>query len=215
MYLLWSRTTATLHVWPARLVPPPRDTIGTSWARQISTVRIDVVGIPRDDDADRKLAVVRGVGRIQRAAAGVEPDVAADFVQQVDHQSLDAGRRGFPERGGRSRRTASSTSAARRRDQGRPGPGSRCCRTAGSVANAVTSSPNRDRELRPACLSSRPMPGPRDPATRRRHWPGDAVEEHLLDPDVVVEPFEMDRRPGGAGERHDGGPARSATRAGC
>ena len=38
-YLEKSRTTATLQHWPARLVPPPRDSTGTSCARQTATAR--------------------------------------------------------------------------------------------------------------------------------------------------------------------------------
>jgi hypothetical protein len=36
------------------------------------------VDVARDDDADRRHPVVRGVGRVESAAAGVEPDLAFD-----------------------------------------------------------------------------------------------------------------------------------------
>ena len=39
--------------------------------------RTHIVVVPRNDDADRHLAVVRGIGRVQRAAAAVEADFAA------------------------------------------------------------------------------------------------------------------------------------------
>ena len=38
--------------------------------------RDDVVQVARDDDADRHLPVIRAVGRVERAAAGVEADFA-------------------------------------------------------------------------------------------------------------------------------------------
>ncbi len=72
--------------------------------------RLDhIVDVPRDHDADRHLAVVRAVGGVQGAAAGVESDLAADRLAQlgrdrpgVDEErpldllavSLAAGRRG-------------------------------------------------------------------------------------------------------------------------
>ena len=68
-YFEKSITTATLQHWPARLVPPPRERTGASCARQSSIVVDDVVDRPRDDDADRHLAVVRAVGGVQRARA--------------------------------------------------------------------------------------------------------------------------------------------------
>jgi hypothetical protein len=37
-YFDQSTTTATLQHWPARLVPPPRDSIGASCARHTSMV---------------------------------------------------------------------------------------------------------------------------------------------------------------------------------
>ena len=40
--------------------------------------RDHVVGVARNDEADRNLAVVRAVGGVQRAAAAVEADFAAD-----------------------------------------------------------------------------------------------------------------------------------------
>ncbi len=43
----------------------------------------DVVERPRDHHADRRLAVVRGVGRVQRARRGVEPDLALQLAPEV------------------------------------------------------------------------------------------------------------------------------------
>ena len=57
----------------------------------------DVVGVARNHDADRHLAIVRGVGRVQRARAVVETNLAADFATKlggedggIDVQRLDA-----------------------------------------------------------------------------------------------------------------------------
>ena len=105
-YFEQSITTATLQHWPARLVPPPRERIGAPCARQTATVAIDVVDVARDDDADRHLAVVRAVGRVERAAAGVEAHLAADGRGQRAAQ-----------RGGRRRRRGGALPGARR---GRP-----------------------------------------------------------------------------------------------
>ena len=77
-YFDMSSTTATLQHWPARLVPPPRgrDRRADAGGRS-ATAGDHVVAIARDDDADRHLAVVRGVGRVERAGAGVEAHLAA------------------------------------------------------------------------------------------------------------------------------------------
>ena len=82
MYFVKSKTTATLQHWPARLVPAPRGSTGAPNWRQAATRRDDVVGVARDDEADRNLAVVGGVGGVERAAAGVEADLAADRALQ-------------------------------------------------------------------------------------------------------------------------------------
>jgi hypothetical protein len=37
-YFIVSMTTATLQHWPARLVPAPRESTGTSWRRHAATV---------------------------------------------------------------------------------------------------------------------------------------------------------------------------------
>ncbi len=50
--------------------------------------RDHVVGITGHDHADRHLAVVRGIGAVRRTAAGVEPDLAADLVEQIDREPL-------------------------------------------------------------------------------------------------------------------------------
>ena len=61
---------------------------------------LDVLAVARDHDADRRLAIVRSVGRIQRAAARVEADFAANRA---------------PERGGERDGVHAIRGAARRR----------------------------------------------------------------------------------------------------
>jgi hypothetical protein len=48
----------------------------------------ELVHVARDDDADRRHAVVRGVGRVERAAAGVEPDLALDRRAELGREAL-------------------------------------------------------------------------------------------------------------------------------
>ncbi len=52
-----------------------------------------VLDVARDDDADRHLAVVGGVGRVERAAAVVEADLAADVRSQLSGERLRLARR--------------------------------------------------------------------------------------------------------------------------
>ena len=75
-----SSTTATLQHWPARTVPPPRVRTGAPCSRHDRDRRDDVVDGRGNDDADRHLAVVGGVGRVEGPAAGVEADLAADLA---------------------------------------------------------------------------------------------------------------------------------------
>jgi hypothetical protein len=42
-----------------------------------------IVRVAWHDDADRDLAIVGGVGRVERAAAGIEADFAADRASQI------------------------------------------------------------------------------------------------------------------------------------
>ena len=42
----------------------------------------DVVGIPRNDESNRNLTVVRTVGCVERAAAAIETDFATNFARQ-------------------------------------------------------------------------------------------------------------------------------------
>ncbi len=65
MYFVKSSTTATLQLWPARLVPAPRARIGAPNDRHDGDRRANVVFVSWNDDADGNLAVVRGVGRVQ------------------------------------------------------------------------------------------------------------------------------------------------------
>ena len=83
MYFVKSSTTATLQHWPARLVPAPRGRIGAPNFRHAATAATHVVFVARNDEADRNLAVVRGVGGVQRAAAAVEAHFAADLPLQL------------------------------------------------------------------------------------------------------------------------------------
>ena len=86
-YFEQSITTATLQHWPARLVPPPRERIGAPCSRQTATVATTSSTSRGIDDADRHLAVVRAVGRVERAAAGVEPDLALDRRAQLGREA--------------------------------------------------------------------------------------------------------------------------------
>src|SRR5215469_5618781 len=43
----------------------------------------DIIEIPRDDDSDGYLPIIGAVCRVQRAASGIEPHLAAQFVLQV------------------------------------------------------------------------------------------------------------------------------------
>ena len=85
-YLDQSMTTAVLVHWPARLVPPPRDSSGTPCARQTATAATaasTVRGSTTPIGTWRKLERVGGVGA---AGAGVEPDLAVDRRGQVSLQ---------------------------------------------------------------------------------------------------------------------------------
>jgi hypothetical protein len=42
----------------------------------------DIVGVARDDDTDRNLAVVGGIGRVKGAAAGIESHLASNLAAQ-------------------------------------------------------------------------------------------------------------------------------------
>ena len=69
--------------WPDRLVPPPRDVIGTRMAPAILHGGDDVVGRTRDDDAERFDLVDAGVGGVELARRGVEAHLSGDVVAQV------------------------------------------------------------------------------------------------------------------------------------
>jgi len=53
-----------------------------------------IVGIQRPHDADRKLSVVRRIGRVQGAVARRELDFAADVGAQIGGEGIAAGRGG-------------------------------------------------------------------------------------------------------------------------
>ena len=82
MYFEKSKTTATLQHCPARLVPPPRLSTGAPNCRHNAMAADRIVGVARDDDADWHLAIIRAVGRVQGAAAVVEPHFAAKILSQ-------------------------------------------------------------------------------------------------------------------------------------
>ncbi len=68
--------------WPARLVPPPRESTGAPVvAADRDGVYCGVDG-SGDDHADGDLAEVRGVGRVGGPGAGVEAHLAVDPVAQ-------------------------------------------------------------------------------------------------------------------------------------
>ena len=83
MYFVKSSTTATLQHCPARLVPAPRGSTGAPYLPARRHGRDHVVGVARHDEADRHLAVVRAVGGVERAAAAVEADFAANLALQL------------------------------------------------------------------------------------------------------------------------------------
>ena len=79
MYFEKSRMTAALQHCPASDVPPPRASSGARWSRHRATGR-DVFFVARNDDADRNLAVIGAVGRVESAAAGVEANFSAKMA---------------------------------------------------------------------------------------------------------------------------------------
>lgn len=46
-----------------------------------------ILDLARDDDPDRHLAVVRGIGRVERAAAGIEPHPAFEACTELRGQA--------------------------------------------------------------------------------------------------------------------------------
>ena len=178
-----SITTATLQQPPVRLVPPPRERSGAPWRRQTATVSIDVLDVPRDHDADRHLAVVRAVGRVEGPAAGVEPDLAADRPAQLGRDAP-----GVDEEGSLHLLAV---------------PLGRVVVAVAMAIVLVLSSDSRSSDgvaggvLR---LNSRPRPG-RDRSGRNAPPTGveRAVEEHVLDPVVVVEILQVAEVRQGAG----------------
>ena len=81
MYLVKSRTTATLQHCPASEVPPPRQSKGAPNSRQYGNRGEDVVGVARKNDSDGDLAIIGSVGGVEGAAAVVEADVAAELAR--------------------------------------------------------------------------------------------------------------------------------------
>ena len=83
MCLDMSITTATFVVSPERLVPHPRESTGAPRLAAHRDRREHVVGIARNDDAERRLTVVRAVVRVDRAVTGVEVDLAPDVPAKL------------------------------------------------------------------------------------------------------------------------------------
>ena len=77
-YFEKSISTAVLQPWPARLVPAAAQDDRRPVLAADAVDLDELVHVARDDDADRRHPVVRGVGRVEGAAAGVEPDLALD-----------------------------------------------------------------------------------------------------------------------------------------
>ena len=96
MYFDQSMTTATLQHWPARLVPPPRESTGAPNSPAGGDRLHHVFLRLGNDDADRHLAVVRGVDRIhapccrRRSGPRLPPSRAAPLPER---QRLRAHRR--------------------------------------------------------------------------------------------------------------------------
>ena len=143
--------------------------------------RDHVVDVARDDDADRHLAIVRGVGRVERAAAARRSAPRRDdrCAQFARASALGVARRSAP-------------AAARRAMGVRRGVSSRC-----AVGSEVSHSGSLLHVSRVAfgvrALELQPEPGPRQVRARARRRPGveRAVEQHLLDAHVIVEVLDV------------------------
>ncbi len=83
MYFDQSITMATLQHWPARLVPPPRDSTGAPNFRAGSNRLHHILFRLRNHDADWYLAIVGGVHRIHCLAARVKAHLAFDVPSQL------------------------------------------------------------------------------------------------------------------------------------
>ena len=83
-----SMQTATLQPWPARLVPPPRATIGASCSRQMRTASTTSSPDARIDDADRHLAIVGGIGRVERPRLPLEIHRCLERALEIRLQRL-------------------------------------------------------------------------------------------------------------------------------
>ena len=99
----WQRFTTAGQLMAYVGLVPREDSSGTREHRGAIAAtdahRLDhVVGRPRDDDADRDLAVVGPARRVERAVAWLEPDLAFDNPREVVLQAahvdvLEGGRR--------------------------------------------------------------------------------------------------------------------------
>ena len=109
-----SSTTATLQHWPAREVPAPRVRTGAPNRRQTATAATTSSADSGNDDADRDLPVVRRVGRVERAASGVEADRAAHLAGESSREAGAAASRVGGSRAGRSDASGGPIEAFRR-----------------------------------------------------------------------------------------------------
>ena len=83
MYFVKSSTTATLQLWPARLVPEPRASIGALERSAHGDRGAHVFFVAWHDNANGYLPVVRGVGGVQRPAAAIEAHFAAHGAPEL------------------------------------------------------------------------------------------------------------------------------------
>ena len=141
--------------------------IGAPCSRQTATVATTSSTVARDDDADRHLAVVRAVGRVERAVAGVKrtsPSIACARSCSSARTSTSRSRRG----------------GVRKRGS---------CDGAGTSAQAANRSRVGALELE-AEAGPRAV-GPQRAADAARATPSKSI---ALDADVVVEVLEVAQR---------------------
>ena len=79
-------TTAALQDWPHKLVPAPRESTGAPVMTAQFDRFYDLLRRAGEDNANRNLAVIRGVGRVERAAARIEAHLAFDRLREIASQ---------------------------------------------------------------------------------------------------------------------------------
>ena len=75
--------TATLQHCPASDVPPPRQSSGALIFTAERDGGEDIISVARKNYADRNLTIVGAIGCVERAAGGVETDIASKLVAQL------------------------------------------------------------------------------------------------------------------------------------